>query len=99
MYISIQGCYARTLPQIDVAADFGAEFAYSRKLETHQNSTERLHILVIFPRVSPGFLFWEANTILDMDELRKRHEIVRVTEDNKDKIIEACNSRIDADYT
>jgi hypothetical protein len=37
--------------------------------------------------------------MLDLDELRERYEIVRITEDNKDKIIEACNSRIDAGYT
>lgn len=33
---------------------------------------------------------WEASTMLDLTELRRRYETVRVTEDSKDKIIEAC---------
>jgi hypothetical protein len=37
--------------------------------------------------------------MLDQDELRKRYETVKIAEDNKDKITEACNSRIDTDYT
>jgi hypothetical protein len=37
--------------------------------------------------------------MFDPDELRKRVESVKIVEDNKDKIIEACNSRTDTDYT